>query len=82
MSRLELPGGQWAELREWLTHGEEKTVLKAWAAASKNIEDAPDVDTALVRAYVSETGKTPKSPQDADVGSGTAMAASLTPGVE
>jgi len=54
MSRLDLPDGQWAELRDWLTHGEEKAVLRTWAAAGKDIETAPEVDTALVRAYVSE----------------------------
>jgi hypothetical protein len=54
MSRLELPDGQWAELRDWLTHGEEKGVLRAWATATKNLEEAPEVDTALLRAYVAE----------------------------
>jgi hypothetical protein len=54
MSRLELPDGQWAELRDWLTHGEEKSVSRTWAAASKDLEDAPDIDTALARAYLAE----------------------------
>lgn len=52
MSKLQLNDGQWAELRDWLTHGEEKAVLRTWAAASKNLEEAPEIDTALVRAYL------------------------------
>ena len=51
--RVALPDGQWADLKPWLTHGEAVLVRKAWARASESLEDSPDVDTALVRAYVS-----------------------------
>lgn len=50
--RIPLPDGQWADVRDWLTHGEAKAVRKAWLAAGVDIASAPDVDTALVRAYV------------------------------
>ena len=50
--RLDLPDGQWADLREWLTHGERKAVQRAFFAASKDVEASPDMDTALVRAYL------------------------------
>ncbi len=54
MSRLDLPDGQWAELRDWLTHGEEKAVLRAWAAAAGSLAEAPEVDSALIIAYVAD----------------------------
>jgi hypothetical protein len=52
--RLDLPSGQWAELHDSLTHGERKAVQRAFFAASKDVEESPEMDTALVRAYLAE----------------------------
>ena len=52
--RVELAAGEWAELRPWLTHGERKAVQRAFFAASKDTEQSPEMDTALVRAYLVE----------------------------
>lgn len=50
--RIDLGDGQWADLRPWLTHGEKKRVQRAWLAVANDLENSPDVDTALVAAYV------------------------------
>jgi hypothetical protein len=51
--RVELPEGQWAELREELTHGQTKRLQRALFRASENpAEAAPDIDTEFVAVYV------------------------------
>lgn len=50
--RIELRDGQWAELRERITHGTDKVLKKA---VQRGIDDTPErveVDTAIVRAFV------------------------------
>ena len=51
--RVELPEGQWAELREELTHGQTKRLQRAIYRAVESPADAgPDVDTEFVAVYV------------------------------
>lgn len=51
--RVELPDGQWAELREELTHGQTKRLKRALYRAVENPSDAgPDVDTEFIAVYV------------------------------
>ena len=51
--RVDLPDGQWAELREELTHGQTKRLQRALYRAVENPAAAgPDVDTEFVAVYV------------------------------
>jgi hypothetical protein len=50
--RVELPGGKWAVLHDSLTHGERKSVLRAFLASDVDALEGPEVRTALVRAYL------------------------------
>ena len=51
--RVELPDGQWVELREELTHGQTKRLKRALYRAVESPADAgPDVDTEFVAVYV------------------------------
>lgn len=47
MARVELRDGQWAELRERITHGQHKTLIRTFEA-----NDAVEFGTALVREFV------------------------------
>lgn len=51
--RLELPDGQWAELRERLNYGPARDVRRAFVLADVHDGFKADVDLALVKAYVS-----------------------------
>jgi hypothetical protein len=51
---VKLPRGGEAVLHDSLTHGERKAVQRAFFAASKDAEASPEMDTALVRAYLVE----------------------------
>ena len=50
--RLELPAGQWAELRDRLNHGQAREVRRALLAAKEKFSDAADLDDVMVRAYL------------------------------
>lgn len=50
--RIELRDGQWADLRERITHGEDKELKRAYRR-SRDIPDARyDFDTLVVKTYV------------------------------
>jgi hypothetical protein len=52
--RVELPDGQWAELREELTHGQTKRLQRALLRAGADPTTAgPEIDTEFVAVYVS-----------------------------
>lgn len=65
--RVELPAGEWAELRPWLTHGERKSVQRAFLSASLDEREGPEMDTALVRAYLVEWNVTGRDGHELDV---------------
>ena len=51
--KLDLPDGQWAELRERLTYGQAKVVKRAYVAIQQRDDDAlVDLDLALLKGYV------------------------------
>ncbi len=50
--RIELRDGQWAELRERITHGEDKALKLVVRAARRDPDQAFDFDTAVVRTFV------------------------------
>lgn len=50
--RIELRDGQWAELREHITHGTDKDIKRARTASMKDDTVAWDWVTVLVRAFV------------------------------
>lgn len=50
--RLELRDGQWAVLRERITHAEDKRLKRVYRAGKDDPEVAFDIDTVLVRVYV------------------------------
>ena len=50
--RIELRDGQWAELRERITHGQDKAVKKAWLRGKAEQSDMIDFDTTLVRTFL------------------------------
>jgi hypothetical protein len=50
--RVELPEGQWADLREWLPYGLARSVRRASLATRDDPAALADFDIALVRAYV------------------------------
>jgi hypothetical protein len=51
--RVDLPDGQWAELREELTHGQTKRLQRAIFRAGENPAEAgPEIDTEFVAVYV------------------------------
>ena len=50
--RVDLPDGQWAELRERITHGQDKDIRRAFRRAKDDPELAPDFETVLVRTFV------------------------------
>lgn len=52
--RVELRDGQWAELREHITHGVDKQIKKARIRGKENAEDAFDWETVMVRSFVRE----------------------------
>lgn len=52
MSRVELRDGQWADLRERITHGADKEIRRARNAAKANPEAVFDWSTVIVRAFV------------------------------
>lgn len=52
MSRVDLPNGQWAELRERLTYAQAREVRRALLATNEDPLAFADFDLAVVRAYV------------------------------
>jgi hypothetical protein len=50
--RVELPDGQWAQLRERLSYGPAREVRRTFVVASEDRAAMVDVDIALVRAYL------------------------------
>jgi hypothetical protein len=52
--RIELRDGQWAVLRERITHGVDKELKRAITRAKLDPVDAFDFDTAVVAAFVRE----------------------------
>lgn len=50
--RVELRDGQWAELRERITHGTDKELKRAWRRGKDDPLQRFDFDTALVRAFL------------------------------
>ena len=51
--RVDLPDGQWADLRERLSYAQARDVRRASLAIRADAEALADFDIALVRAYVS-----------------------------
>lgn len=69
--RIELRDGQWADLRERITHGQDKVLKKALAAAKGNDAAAIDFDTIVVGIflrdwYVKDPDGNPIPATDAD----------------
>lgn len=50
--RVELRDGQWAELRERISHGQDKHLKRTWRISQNDPERYGDMDTELIRAYV------------------------------
>lgn len=50
--RVELRDGQWADLRERITHGQDKAIRRARLAGGKDPSVAYESVTVLLRAYV------------------------------
>jgi hypothetical protein len=50
--RVELRDGQWAELRERITHADDKDLKRAFRKGRKDDELQPDFETLVVRKYV------------------------------
>jgi len=50
--RVDLPDGQWADLREHINHGTDKHLKRAWRKGKEDPDLAFDIDTELVRAFV------------------------------
>jgi hypothetical protein len=50
--RIELPDGQWAELRDRITHAQDKELKRAIERARANTELWVEVDTLTVRTFV------------------------------
>jgi len=51
--RVELPDGQWVDLREELTHGQFKRLMRAQIRRETEPEAGPDVLTEFVAVYAS-----------------------------
>lgn len=54
MARITLPRGQWAEIRERLSHGQAKDLRRAWIRARAEPEEKVEVQSAYARAFVRE----------------------------
>ena len=52
MPRIELRDGQWAKLRERITHGQDKAISRAFRAGRDDPDRRPDFTTVLVREFV------------------------------
>lgn len=50
--RVELPNGQWAELRESLTYGQARGIRRIFLAANDDHGLLADVDFEMVKAYL------------------------------
>lgn len=50
--RLELRDGQWAELREHITHGQDKEIQRSYVAARHDPPAVVEVQTTFVRLFV------------------------------
>lgn len=50
--RVELRDGQWAELRERITHGQDKVLKRAYRRSRDEPDARYDFDTLIVRIYV------------------------------
>ena len=51
MPRIELRDGQWAELREHITHGADKRIKRAYVAGRREDADVFEAQTAVVREF-------------------------------
>lgn len=54
MPRIDLRDGQWADLRDRITHGTDKVIKKARAAAESDPDDRIELDTIVVRAFLKQ----------------------------
>ena len=52
--RVELRDGQWADLRERITHGQDKLITRARRLAREDVDETTADVTALLRAFVGE----------------------------
>lgn len=52
MARITLPRGQWAEIRERLSHGQAKDLRRAWIRGRAEPEEKVEVQSAYARAFV------------------------------
>lgn len=52
--RVDLPDGQWADMRERITHGQDKDIKRARVRVEANPESLVDWPTVIVRAFVRE----------------------------
>ena len=50
--RIDLPDGQWAELRERITHAQDKDIKRLITKAQKDEEVWLDVDTLTLRTFL------------------------------
>ena len=50
--RIELRDGQWADLRDRITHGVDKDIKRAVVRAQRDSLDAFDYETVVTRAFV------------------------------
>lgn len=50
--RIDLRDGQWADLRDRITHGQDKVILKAHRRGAANPDEQVDFETILVRQFV------------------------------
>jgi methyl coenzyme M reductase gamma subunit len=50
--RLDLPDGEWADMRTVLTHGQANGLRRAFLRVSQDVTTEPEFNTAVVTAYV------------------------------
>jgi len=53
-TRVDLADGQWAIVRDVLTHGQTKEMQRAYLRGAQDPTEFPDTYTAAIRAYVVE----------------------------
>jgi hypothetical protein len=50
--RIELRDGQWAELRERISHGQDKEIKRAWVRGAADRDLLVDAQTTVVRQFL------------------------------
>ena len=71
--RIDLPDGQWAELRERITHAEDKQIKRARRKARDNPEETWDDLTVALRVFVTAWNVRDLDGQPIDLSAADAM---------